>query len=62
MFNDTETGYWTCTGSKIVANNSFEYSKSYNGTCFVRCVYDLWYWGSDPVKPTHEFHPMPTKQ
>jgi hypothetical protein len=29
--------------------------------CFVRCVYDLWYWGSDSVEPVDEYHPMPTK-
>jgi hypothetical protein len=62
MFNKNEVGYWTCTGGKIVADDSFKYTANYDGTCYVRCVYDLWYWGSDQVTPTHEFHPMPTKQ
>lgn len=29
---------------------------------YTRCVYDLWYWGTEPVTPTHVYHPMPTKQ
>jgi hypothetical protein len=30
-------------------------------TCpYVRCVYDLWYWGDTP-ESTGEFHPMPTQ-
>jgi hypothetical protein len=62
MFNKNEVGYWTCTGSRIIADDSFKYTANYDGTCYVRCVYDLWYWGSDQVKPTHEFYPMPTKQ
>jgi hypothetical protein len=62
MFNKSEVGYWTCTGSRIIADDSFKYTANYDGTCYVRCVYDLWYWGSDPVKPTHKFYPMPTKQ
>jgi hypothetical protein len=62
MFNDNSTGYWTSNGGKIVANSDFEYTQNNTSPIFVRCVYDLWYWGSEPVKPTHEFHPMPTKQ
>jgi hypothetical protein len=27
---------------------------------WVRCVYDLWYWGTDPVTPVDEYHPLPT--
>jgi hypothetical protein len=72
VFNTSATGYWTSSGGKLVANSEMTYTKNFKDEdtndpkssiySYVRCVYDLWYWGSDPVKPTHEFHPMPTKQ
>jgi hypothetical protein len=65
MFNSNNAGYgyWTSSQGIMVVN---DYSYTANVTtkdysAYVRCVYDLWYWGSDQVKPTHEFHPMPTK-
>jgi hypothetical protein len=65
MFNNSDIGYWTSSGGIITANNNSKYTQEQSNSgksAYVRCVYDLWYWGSDPVKPTHEFHPMPTKQ
>lgn len=29
------------------------------GQVGLRCVYDSWYWGEDPVKPINEYHAMP---
>ena len=31
-----------------------------NNPASVRCVYDTWYWGNDPVTPINEYHPGPT--
>ena len=31
-----------------------------NAAASVRCVYDTWYWGSDPVTPINQYHPGPT--
>ena len=31
-----------------------------NAAASVRCVYDTWYWGNDPVTPINEYHPGPT--
>lgn len=31
-----------------------------NDPASVRCVYDTWYWGNDPVTPITEYHPGPT--
>ncbi len=31
-----------------------------NDPASVRCVYDTWYWGNDPVTPINEYHPGPT--
>jgi hypothetical protein len=65
MFNENSYGYWTSSGGRIQGNDAHTYTKSSSvgssGECFVRCVYDLWYWGDKQVTPTHVFHPMPTK-
>jgi hypothetical protein len=69
----TGTGTGTGTSSEIAQENVFyphykAHPKALSSsdtdpltTCpFVRCVYDLWYWGDTP-ESTDEFHPMPTK-
>jgi hypothetical protein len=66
MFVTNTTGYWTSSGGRVFlySSNSYyteNYKSSTDSKCFVRCVYDLWYWGSDPVEPVDEYHPMPTK-
>lgn len=50
---DQDTGeltghYWCADGDWYDATTSNFYSTE--GTHFVRCVYDLWYWGDDPVE------------
>ena len=49
--NDT-TGYWSANG-KVVGNASGlpELNTAYNNiNTAVRCVYDAWYWGEEPVQ------------
>lgn len=60
-------GYWATSeyafgrGSYIGFRKPSEYSQSGNTTAAsVRCVYDTWYWGNDPVTPINEYHPGPT--
>jgi hypothetical protein len=75
MFNldgETNRGYWTSSGGiiKKATSTSISYTPDQSKvnwdyvtdsyTPFVRCVYDLWYWGDTQEKPTHIFHPMPT--
>jgi hypothetical protein len=64
--NSNSSGYWTSSGGcvKKASSSSSEISYTANqnsGSYYVRCVYDLWYWGDKQVTPTHVFHPMPTK-
>jgi hypothetical protein len=73
MFNleSDSRGYWTSSGGIITKATStsvtytrdksdYDWDKTGEYTPFVRCVYDLWYWGDTQEKPTHIFHPMPT--
>jgi hypothetical protein len=71
MFNKNSTGYWTSSGGKIVADETMTYTSKYGGygdtssKCYVRCVYDLWYWqdgdnDAHQTLPTHQYHPKPT--
>ena len=60
-------GYWATSeyafgrGSYIGFRKPSEYSQSGNTiAASVRCVYDTWYWGNDPVTPINEYHPGPT--
>jgi hypothetical protein len=72
MFNPNSSGYWTSSGGRILASSDMTYTENYKNTtvqswygntvpsrCFVRCVYDTWYWGTEQEKPTHQYHPMP---
>jgi hypothetical protein len=62
--------YWYSSGGCVGAfksskNGAYgryweDYYKDNKGV-FTRCVYDLWYWGTEQVEPTHIYHPMPTK-
>jgi hypothetical protein len=75
MFNleSGSRGYWTSSGGIITKatttlvtytrdKSDYDWDNDWSGTYtpFVRCVYDLWYWGDTQEKPTHIFHPMPT--
>jgi hypothetical protein len=44
----------------ILAYNNLGKIEYYYPSCYVRCVYDLWYWGTD-TESVDEYHPMPTK-
>ena len=44
------TNYWASSGGFTAYGGNGTFSYTYNqGTVSVRCVYDLWYWGDDPV-------------
>ena len=44
------TRYWASSGGYTAYGGNGTFSYNYNqGTVSVRCVYDLWYWGDDPV-------------
>jgi hypothetical protein len=62
MFSTNSQGYWTSSGGRIIVSSN-AYTGNYNSNggnnCFVRCVYDTWYWGEKPVTPTHQYHPKP---
>jgi hypothetical protein len=60
MFSQNSQGYWTSSGGQIKVSTN-QYTPNYNGStnCFVRCVYDTWYWGEKPETPTHQYHPKP---
>jgi len=46
--NDTE-GYW-CANGKIVTRNGNLQLENNSTVTAVRCVYDTWYWGSEPYQ------------
>lgn len=69
LFNPThEAGYWSSAGYAVRSYDPTGNARrpairtTYTGDDPVRCVYDLWYWGEDPVTPTNEYHAMPTKE
>lgn len=43
---DSSIGYFATSGNYITNSGSFTHD---TGNHSVRCVYDLWYWGDDPV-------------
>lgn len=56
LFNDGGR-YWAADGTYYVpdyADGSVEPGTS-NTTAYVRCVYDEWYWGSDPIEDKTKF-------
>ena len=54
-------GYWTSEGYAIRYRNGHPSLRTnYTGEDPVRCVYDIWYWGDEPMS-TNEYHAMPTK-
>ncbi len=45
LFRENSTGYWSAsTGVTISENTGTVSDKTGNGNCWVRCVYDEWYW------------------
>jgi hypothetical protein len=58
----TKANYWTSSGGVITADETMEYKENQIGSgteAYVRCVYDLWYYGDTPEKPTHQFYAKP---
>jgi hypothetical protein len=58
----TKADYWTSSGGVIKADETMEYKENQIGSdteAYVRCVYDLWYYGDTPEKPTHQFYAKP---
>lgn len=46
------TGYWCANGKVSGDNNGLPYLSNDGSDTSVRCVYDAWYWGEDPVEET----------
>ena len=67
LFQPENSAYWASSGYAVnsytngVANFTNNPNVGGAGRAGVRCVYDIWYWGDDPVTPTNEYHAMPTK-
>jgi hypothetical protein len=65
-------GYWTSSGGRVIppstSRDYTHYTPNYKdqlvankaSTAWVRCVYDLWYWGTEQSTPTHKYYPEPT--
>ena len=49
--------YWASSGRYV--NNGRFYNGN-NTTCYMRSVYDVWYWG-ETTMPTKQYHIAPTK-
>ena len=54
---DTGQNYWATSGRYINSQSTFSNGTN-NTSSPVRCVYDLWYWGDDPVVPSDEYKIM----
>jgi hypothetical protein len=62
--------YWATDGSAVWINSdgaTITHGENYATTwtsstmsAAVRCVYDTWYWGDNPVTPVNVYHPQPT--
>jgi len=42
--------YWCASGEYFSTEDSDFHTSNSSDTHFVRCVYDIWYWGDDPVE------------
>ena len=62
LFNNNAR-YWIADGNYITTNgtNINVYTPPYQGNSgqSSRCIYDLWYWGEDPITPTNVYHIAP---
>lgn len=47
----TTTDYWVSSGTY---NTSTGYEAGISGTAYVRCVYDVWYWGEQTIEEDDE--------
>lgn len=63
----TSLDYWSAHGyGRYSSGNSLDlvHNDAYTSSVSVRCVYDDWYWGSEPVAPKNQFtwgdEPRPT--
>lgn len=53
------TRYWACSGGNTAYGGDGTFSYNYNqGTVSVRCIYDLWYWGDEPVVTPGDYQVM----
>jgi hypothetical protein len=59
MISTNANGYWTSSGKSVNLSSGAANYKTGSTACFVRCVYDTWYWGNEPELPTHKYYPMP---
>jgi hypothetical protein len=58
--SDNTIGYWTASGGYIVPTSAMTYTSNTSDNHYIRCVYDLWYWGDKQTLPTHYYHPCGT--
>lgn len=57
VFNDG-TSYWVSNGTIVEVDGTTVSVTSGTGAS-MRCVYDLWYWGDDPIQPVYQYHIAP---
>lgn len=52
------TDYW-CADGRVVhrGSNTNTYFSAHSGNAYNRFVYDLWYWGDDPMEDTETYYP-----
>ena len=47
----SSTAYWVSSGTYTTGNDSGDdYEPGTSGSAYVRCVYDVWYWGEATIK------------
>lgn len=55
LFNKGDSYYWSAHSGVNVNNNNVITTRNKNNNCFVRCVYDIWYWGNERLTDKEEF-------
>ena len=55
--------YWTSNGSRLNGTdmNNVTVTRNYSGSNSIRCVYDTWYWGTDPVADEYTYTIWPDR-
>ena len=55
LFNKGTSYYWSAHSGVNVNNNNVITTRNKNNNCYVRCVYDIWYWGDERLTNKEEF-------
>ena len=51
------TYYWCADGRAVSRRDTGSYFTTYSSGAYNRFVYDLWYWGDDPMEDTETYYP-----